>query len=763
MTMPRRLLPLIVTAACVCLAGCQELRGPSWSEDGHRVIFTAYATGAGGRIESSVYVLDADDENSEPQLIAKNAAFPQWLPDGSGFFYLSDRDAQGFYTKVCKHVFKTQKPNPEALLQNLRATHLQMAVSGTAGLLSFASEARPGAPVTIELWSAEDNKRVDLRKLGEMYSPALTPNGKTVAYAQKPAELLPLLLVHDLEGAQPKAVFPTPEQNEPNASTYVIHAFPDNERFLFYAPGGANLWSIRKDGSAVQKYPLPPGMSTPVMAAIAEDSSSVCVTLTQAVSEKLLYQVYKLDVKSKQFTKLDGDSTELLGGHVLDSRALKRKGPTRYAWLSSAGLAVGEPQKARYFPMTSAQCLAASGFLIKQNEAAKALSTALRAQEMMPLPLDASELHKAESRAYLAVEKPERAADAFERAVLLHPVGPEGLRLIFPPESGLPRPAPTDLAAEQKEIEGLLKAQPNNKLLPLLRQALSARAQGKPQDALEFYRQGIPLCPDEARVGGVRFLQGLCALESFDYWQAGEQFEFAAKSNGFPHADYAAGLGALCAWLAERPESDKRAGGLLQMIVARNSPLAQEFGTLAAQFQGRHAVEKTTGKEVVSAQGARVWVEAQKYLLPYVFLKPARVLGPDGKHVERRIGLRPVTASAVKVAGTEQPIFRIPREISAPQFSAAGGTLAFAVSGEVFPRGEALCDVFAIDLKGVLLLGSPRVVYSGQLESRQIVSRFEWSGASDLKVDVLEIDVFGGETPKSRTLPVTVRAATTGR
>jgi tetratricopeptide (TPR) repeat protein len=752
---------LFIGVAALCLTGCQELHGPSWSQDGQRVIYTAYTTGPAGLLESSVYVVDADDDTSEPQLIAKNAAFPQWFPDGTGFYFLGDRDPQGFYTKVYKHSFAKEKAPPQMLLQNVRLTNLQMSLNGLHGLLSIGgSDSKPGAAVRSEIWSTEDNKRNDLSRLGEMYSPVMMPNGKSIAYAQKPAELLPLLLVCDIDVAsQPKAIFPTVDQNEPSASSYVIHAFPDSERLLFYAPGATNLWTIRLDGSNVTKYPLPAGMSSPVMVAIAEDSSSACVTLTQAVSETLLYQVYKLDFKSKQFTKLDGDSPELLGGHVLDPRALKRKGPTRYAWLSSGGLAIGEPQKARYFPQTSTQCLAASGFFIKQNEAAKALATALKAQELTPLPADQSELFKVESKAYLANNKHERAADAFERAVLLHPVGPHGLNLIFPASTGLPRPSPADLAAELKELDDLMKAVPDNKLLPLLRKALHARGQGNQREAIDTYLMALPLCPDEARGGGVRFLQGLCSLEALDYWAASEQFEFAAKS-GFPHADYAAGLSALTALLAERAESDRKASGALNMPVARKSAFTQELSQLPQQFQGRKAVEKQPAtKEVLSGQGGRIWVEASRYLIPYAYINPTRVYTPDGKIAERRIGLRPVTASAIKLGGVENPIFQIPREISLPKFSSTGTLLAFSATGEVFPRGDVPCDIFVIDLKGAVVLGNARAVHSGSLQSRFAVKDFDWSGAAELKVDALEIDVFGGETPVTRTIPVAARAA----
>ncbi len=36
-----------------------------------------------------------------------------------------------------------------------------------------------------------------------------------------------------------KVIFPTPASPEPDAAGYVVHAFPNSERFLFYGPGMA--------------------------------------------------------------------------------------------------------------------------------------------------------------------------------------------------------------------------------------------------------------------------------------------------------------------------------------------------------------------------------------------------------------------------------------------------------------------------------------------------------------------------------------------
>ena len=749
---------LLLPAVCLLvLSGCQEIRGPVWSLDGKRVAYTTYTPTSSGIFDTSLYVVETDMD-AAPELIAKGAAFPHWREDSMTLNYLGDRDQQGFYTKILKQkigaVAGPEKEGPQPILANVRLVGFQMSADGSVALLCSGSQARLGSAVRLEMLSVADGKKTDLSVLGEVYSPALTPNGKLVAYAQKPAAALPLLIVCDIETRQPTAVFPTETENENNATSYVIHAFPDNDKFLFYAPGGANIWTVRRDGSNIRKYPLPEGVSSPVMVTIADDSNSVSITTAHAAAEKVLYQVHKLEFTSKRWTRIDGDSPELLGGHVMDPRALRRKGPTRYAWLSSAGLAVGEPGKAKYYPMTSNQCLAASALHIQQNEPDLAVATALRAREINPPPDDPGQLDKADSKAYLAQKKMDRAAESFERAALLYPIGVEGLTFVFPPSSGLPRSTPDAINATLKEMDEFIQALPNNNLLPKLKQALTLRSQGNQKQAMDLYRQCVPILPDEARIGGVRFLEAMCAFETGDMVMAGEKWEAAARCADFPQADYAAGLSAMAYLLSERPEASAKASTVLNLPPAKNSPFAQELSGLPNLVRGRTIRENNLSKEAVAADNSvRAWVQIERCQVPFAYLKSTRI-EEDGKFSERRIGVRTTTASSVWLAGMQQPIFRIPRPITVPAISPNNNMLAFAVSGEVFPLPESLCDVFVIDLRGTLILGDAKAPYTGRVQSRYTVKNVAWSGALELTVTANQIDVFGGDTAVTRVIPV---------
>lgn len=742
----RFLLPLLLLA----VTGCSEFRGPVWSPDGQRVFFTTYTSGDKGAFDTSLYLLEADDETAQPHLIAKGAAFPFWKNDSATAYFASDRDAQGFYTKVTKY---TVGPEPGVpVLTNVRLTGLQFSSDGSVALLVQGRDTRAGGASTLEIWNLADNKRTPLTQLGEVNSPALTENGKAVAYTQKAADTLPLLLVCDLNGDPPRAIFPTEENNEPGATTYCIHAFPDNDRFLFYAPGGANIWTIRRDGTNIKKYPLPEGRSSPIMVAIAEDGATATLTLAQGAAESLLYEVHKLDFNAKRFTRIEGGSTELMGGHALDPRAIRRKGPPRYAWFSAAGMSIGEPGKARYYPTSARQCIAASEIFVAQNDPDKAVQAILKARDYPPPVDDPGAIDRAESRAYAAAKKFDRTADAFERASLLFPVGPEGLQFIFPANTSLPRPSPTELAARLKEMDGLMKQLPANRLIPLLKQALEARIQGKQKQALEIYGRAATVPPDEARVGGIRFLEAMTLFEFGDLPQAGERWESAARSADFPQAHIAAALSAIAFTLDGRMEVAARAPVALQLPVVKNSSWAQEISQLNLHIKGAVLRDRLERKDVASADGTvKAWMEITPSSIPFASLKPIRVQERDGKYSLRRIGVKRLYASTIGIGA--DAVFRIPQAVTAPVISENNKLLAFTVSGEIFPLSDTYCDLYIIDTQGKILFGNAAAAVTGQVRGRRILRKLSWTDGQ-LNIEGSEVDYFGAEKAFTHTLPI---------
>ena len=759
--MLKRLLPFTALAAVlVVLTGCQELKGPVWSSDGRRVAYTSYTQGTGGFLDTSIYSVEADDDTAESQLVAKNAAFPQWLPDNLTLIFAGDRDAQGFYTKVFKYNKAANEGAPLALLSGLRLTGLQLTVDGSVGLLVNGRDARPGSPCTIEVWNVSNNKRTPLSSLGELYSPALLPDGAAIAYSQKPAESLPLLAICDLDGTQPRPLFPTEDQNDPSAASYIVHAFPDRDRLFFYAPGGTNLWTMRRDGTNIRRYPLPENLSSPVMVRIDDDGASAVLTLAQASSEKIIFQAYRLDFAAKTFTHLDEDSTSLIGGHAPDPRAVHHNGTNRHAWLSGGGLAIGAADNARYFPQTAGECMAASALEIRQNETVKAVASALKAHELQPPPLDPGDLDRADARAYLAAKQFEPACDSFEKALLLHPIGARGLNFLFPPGTGLPRPAPAETAALLKEMEQLSNAVPANQLIPLLRRALDSRLKGDYVDAADAYRRASPLCADEATVGGLRFQEAMCAFENGELVHAAEKWEAAARTTDFPQGQYAAALSAIAYSLDGHADAVSKANAVLQLPAAKNGPLATEISQLLAQVKGLPYRDHSVSKENATAdESLKTWVEIDLYSIPFASLSTVRVPDKDGKFIERHVGAHTVTASAVGISGAQAPIFRIPCAITIPSISPDKRHLAFAAEGEVFPLNPTFCDVFVIDTRGAVDVGNSNVLTTGILSSRTTISGLTWTDTTALKITGSTVDVFGGETSYTRTLPVPIDRA----
>ena len=747
---------LILVITLFVLCGCQELQGPVWSNDGRRVAYTLYTQGAANFLDTSIYTVEADDDAAEPLLIAKNAAFPHWLPDNVSLYFAAERDAQGFYTKIMKFDRNAAADAPpQAMLSGLRITGMQMSSDAGTALLFNGRDARPGSPGTVEVWSIEKNKRTPLNALGELYSPALLPDGSAIVYSQKPTDSHPLLAVCDLDGSAPRVLFPTEDQNDAGAVSYVVHIFPDRDRLLFYGPGSNLIWTMRRDGSNIRHYQLPENVSSPVMVRIDDDSSGATLTVAQASSERVVFQVYRLDFSAKRFSHVDCDSERLVGGHAADPHA-RRGGTVRLAWLSPGGLAIGQPDKAHYFPLTSTECVSASALQIRQNEPDKAVASALKAHELQPPPEDPGELDRADSRAYLAAKQFERAADAFERATLLYPVGAgaHALQFMFPAASGLPRPAPLEIGAALKEMDQLIAVTPSNRMIPLLRQAFEARSKGDYAAAAETYRQASQICPDEASVGGIRFLEALCAVESSDLIHAGEKWEAAARTADFPQNQYAAGLSAAAYTLDGHPDALARGAAALQLNSAKNGPLAAEFAQLPNSLRGKTWRVHSTSKENAAADNSvKTWVEIDAYTIPFASIAPTRI-EENGKYFERHVGVRPVTASAVGLSGSQQSIFHIPCAITIPSISPDKRHLSFAATGEVFPLRPTSCDVFVIDMRGTVVVGNLSVCYTGALASRNTVTALTWNDALELKVTGATIDVFGGETPYTKTVSV---------
>jgi hypothetical protein len=280
-----------------------------------------------------------------------------------------------------------------------------------------------------------------------------------------------------------------------------------------------------------------------------------------------------------------------------------------------------------------------------------------------------------------------------------------------------------------------------------------ARLKGDSRAAMEAYRKAFDLCPDKARAGGVRFLQGVCGIEEGNPYLAAESFESAAKIDDFPQADLAAGLSVLAYQLHGKADSLAKAAAVLQLPVARKSPFAQEINLLAVMAKGKSFREHGLSKESASADGAtRVWSEYDAYWIPFASTKLFTMAGADGKFIQRHIGLKNFTSSALWTSQSPAAIFRLARPITPPKLSPSGSAIAFTVQGEVFPVADNYCELFAVDLKGAVLIGNAPAAASGKTKGRQIISDFSWANDSEVKLSGVEVDIFGGQKPFEKTV-----------
>lgn len=751
------------------LCGCQELRGPVWSPDGTLIAYTAYSRPEkpSEPLATSVYLADPENATGITTLLAENAAFPTWSLNGSELYLLGHRRG-AFYTSILCHRPGGRKPGEgmlETVLQDngFRLVGFQMSADSASALLCSARTPKPGAPQTLEFMQMRDRTRVSLNQLGEVYSPALSPDGRVLAYSQRPAGAgaKPFVAVLELDRKplQPATIFPTAESDEPAASHYVIHFFPDSDQLLFYAPFGKSIWTARRDGKKLRSFALPAGYSVPLLVTLSNDGRSAAVTFARPVDNEIQYDVYELNLGKGNFRKLDGGSTDLLGGHAPEPRLARGAETTRWAWFSAGGLTVGSPQKAIYFPRTAKEFLAASEAYLRQNEPQKALDAAAKAREVQPPPLDPGDLWRAEARAALAIGNGAQAASAWEFALLQYPVGKKGLPWAFPAGSGLPNPINTDLSL--KDLAAFGVAAPEDKLLGALHAAYAARTKGQPQEALLLYAKAVEMCPSEAMVAGVKFQAGLAAYEAGQPMQAGEYWESAARCPAFPQADYAAGLSAMAYKLDGRPGMNERADAALRLGITRNSNLKNDLVALPRDLHGRSYLGKHTGTEEKSPdQNLRAWFEVTTYELPSAALCPYTMLDAENQEVLRYVGCSRVTLSELNVAGLPagtQRLVKAPFPTSTPLFSPDGMMIAFQVQGDLFPKGRGFCEAYVVGLNGAVLQGNPGALASGQLASRARITSLQWTGPQALTESGTTIDAFGNETPFQKNLIVTPR------
>ena len=760
---------LVALIAVLCLAGCQELQGPTWSPDGQLVAYTVY-TGKPFGSQTSVYLVNPESELRDPVLVAENAACPHWVPDGPALYLLGQRNVQGFYASVLK--YKPGKVWPEGALEtaytdpSAHLVNLQLTTDGSAALLCSASDSKPGTPQRLDYWNIRDNQHTALNDLGDVFAPALTPDGRTLAFCKtgnSAPDGKPFLAILEMGRTplQPKAVFPTADQNEPTPTGFISFASPDSKFFIFYAPEGNAVWSCKVDGTAVKKAPLPAGCMAPVVTAMAQDSKSAYFTLPFVARGAVRYVVYELKFGSGQWQKLDGESPMPWGGHAQEPRfgaaSKGNKNEARMAWISPAGLCVGLPGAANsYYPQTAQEYYTACYQYLDQKDGAKALLCAQKARDLKPSIDEPGALDWADARAYLISNQGTRAAESIARAILLYPAGTKGLRWSFPYDTGILPECTLEAEKVLKDLDAALVLAPNEKLLPPLKEILASRLKGDATAAKNACRLAERLCASEDMVGGVRFQEGLALYESGDMVNAGERFEGAARTTNFPQRDIAAGMAAIAFTLDGRPASITRADTALRLAASMTTPLKQDFNQLLQSIKAKNFKQTRLSEDAKSSQGLRCWVEIKDFVIPQYSREPQRFLDLDRQPVDRMFGAKYVTISEINVAGLPEgtkKILTIPRMISVPVFSPTGDRVAFLAQGEIFPRPDGYCAAFSVDLNGQMRLGN-KADLSGRLASRQAIATVTWSSPTEVTIKGNEYDAFGNETQIAKAISV---------
>ncbi len=95
---------------------------------------------------------------------------------------------------------------------------------------------------------------------------------------------------------------------------------------------------------------------------------------------KVFYESYRLDFAPYKWTKLETSADDPVGGIAVDPKSKKNEA-FRAAWISPAGLALGDLAKPHWSPVTANQFLAASALYLKANDPVQALAMAMKAQE----------------------------------------------------------------------------------------------------------------------------------------------------------------------------------------------------------------------------------------------------------------------------------------------------------------------------------------------------------------------------------------------
>lgn len=805
--------------------GCRALRGPAWSPDGRFLAYTSYRFSAGDRSApptGDLYVLEAAATDPKPRLLARGAGRPAWDADGRTLYFLGDQNKQGFYTVLYRaRPFATEGGGgggAEAVL-NLGGKHptdLQLSYDGKVALLCMGDSPAPDAPCSLMLWLPKENKQVSLDKLGKVYSPALAPDGRTLFFAARTGNgggttgggdgvggagmVGAAVFSLELDGSNPRQVFPKTAKQQTGAGSYLIYPLPDNARFLFYAPGEETIWVVRRDGSGLRRRAKPPGLRGPVMVSIADDSKSAVLTMARSTADGPRFSAFNLDLVRdsprgrkgwKRLTAGTGgwfgsndEAAVPFGGHAVAPG--RHGGGKMRAWLSPAGLALERKDKTKFFPLTAREALAAAEAYAKMKRTDEAL-LALKLCRFL-IERDGEEGVRAAGgkekfdaaaaeKTFLAVKAEyleagilaaagrSKAGMACVQALLLYPVRPEGLPLFFRSGNnftdgfGLPPTAPAATAATEKLLNAAVSAARNDRLLLLLKTAFTQRRKGNPGGAATPLLQGEPLAGDERLTGGLKFLQGLVALESGAPGEAAPKLEAAARTPDWPQAAYAAGLAAVAYALEGSARSKKKVAELLEFGTGLGGPTAADFAALKTEASSAVWGRKKAGKEVpVPGKATRVWFEREEYSVPRAALRPFFVAGeaaeagagarPRLSAVETRIVSRLRFGEPGKRARTAVVV---PALTSPPVVSPGGDYVAFAVVGDVFPVSPAPCRLYVVSFSGRFLIGNEKALAAGAVSGREIIKTVEWKSEAEVEISGVAIDPFGREKPFHRT------------
>ncbi|MGE0555218.1 MAG: amidohydrolase, partial [Gemmatimonadales bacterium] len=241
---------------------------PRWSPDGRRIVFTSDRSGG-----DNVWIIEADGSDSTQVTKGNNNGYisPEWAPDGQYLVVTKTGGGSGGNKLWLYH--QDGGAGVQLVQGSNQLTTIGAAFGPDPRYVWFAT--RQGSwsynailpEFQLAMYDRVTGSQTTMSsRYGSAFRPALSPDGKWLAYATRHDAETGLRLRDLATGSERWLAYPVQRDNQeayPDLDVLPGYAFTPDSRELVVSYGG-ELWRVPVDGSAARKIPFTADVEVPL-------------------------------------------------------------------------------------------------------------------------------------------------------------------------------------------------------------------------------------------------------------------------------------------------------------------------------------------------------------------------------------------------------------------------------------------------------------------------------------------------------------------